>query len=150
MESGYVPRKAIELFYVNAKQIVAVPILDSKKLSPAAILIECPFNPEMLGEEIIQMRNSFLADSLLIKEDAKDYWLLPKGIRSWSKFQKSSSLLAVELNDDKFSIFRYYKEKTGSAFFVESETPNLVLSIETSPQALGEAVLEQFQCIRSN
>ena len=84
----------------------------------------------------------------MFAEKYKNFWLLPKGITSWKKFEKSAlTLLLLHINGN-IELYRNYLSPDGG-FVQESDNPNLVLIRTISSKELGEIILSQFEYIRN-
>ena len=136
----------VGVYLVNGRQILLVPILDIDCRSDAAEIYDYPMEPAVLGGLVRNLFNQMEHRNLVFREKYKNYWLMPKGITSWRKFESATFrvYLASEENGT-LGLYRCYA--SGRGFVGESNGPNLVLSRNVSALELGESVLAQLAVV---
>ena len=139
-------RKRVGVYLVNGRQILLVPILDVYCRSDAARMFDYPMEPAVLGELVLDFFDQMDHRNLVFQEKYKNYWLMPKGITSWRKFE--SATFRVYLADEEDGTFGlYHCYASGRGFVGESNDPNLVLRRDVSALELGESILAQLAVV---
>lgn len=139
---------SLTVHVTNMRQILLVPVLGIECLSSAVRIYDFPILAEYLGAEVIDVFKRLKNQTLDIDPNQKNYWVRPKGIRSWRQFQSCSISLTIETSAIGFSLFRYYAVPPNQGFAPESAEPNQILSHTVSPLELGEAILKQLAHIQ--
>ena len=135
----------VGVYLVNGRQILLVPILDVYCRSDAARMFDYPMEPAVLGKLVLDFFDQMDRRDLVFREKYKNYWLLPKGITSWRKFQNAAFRVLVAGEADTLELYRCYA--SGRGFVGESDDPNLVLRRDVSALELGESVLAQLAVV---
>lgn len=135
----------VGVYLVNGRQILLVPILDVYCRSDAARMFDYPMEPAVLGKLVLDFFDQMDRRDLVFREKYKNYWLLPKGITSWRKFQNAAFRALVAGEADTLELYRCYA--SGRGFVGESDDPNLVLRRDVSALELGESVLAQLAVV---
>lgn len=139
-------RKRVGVYLVNGGQILLVPILDVYCRSDAARIYDYPMEPAVLGGLVLDLFDQMDRRALVFREKYKNYWLLPKGITSWRKFESATfRVYLADEEDGTFGLYRCYA--SGRGFVGESNDPNLVLSRNVSALGLGESILAQLAVV---
>ena len=147
-EDIYSAEQGVNIHIVNEKQILLVPLLGCRFRSDAAKIYDYPIDASFLGEQVADYFDQMDRHELMFAEKYKNFWLLPKGITSWKKFEKSAlTLLLLHINGN-IELYRNYLSSDGG-FVQESDNPNLVLIRTISSKELGEIILSQFEYIRN-
>ena len=135
----------VGIYLVNGRQILLVPILDVYCRSDAARMFDYPMEPAVLGELVLDLFDQMDRRDLVFQEKYKNYWLLPKGITSWRKFQNAAFRVLVAGEADTLELYRCYA--SGRGFVGEGNGPNLVLRRDVSALELGESILAQLAVV---
>ena len=136
----------VGVYLVNGRQILLVPILDVYCRSDAARMFDYPMEPAVLGELVLDFFDQMEHRALVFREKYKNYWLLPKGITSWRKFESATfRVYLADEEDGTFGLYRCYA--SGRGFVGESNDPNLVLRRDVSALELGESILAQLAVV---
>ena len=136
----------VGIYLVNGRQILLVPILDINCRSDAAEIYDYPMEPAVLGKLVLALFDQMESQALVFREKYKDYWLMPKGITSWRKFENATFRIYVETEEDgALGLYRCYA--SGRGFMGESDDPSLVLRRNVSALELGESILAQLAVV---
>ena len=142
----YSCRKRVGIYVVNDRQVLLVPFLDIDCRSDAAEIYDYPMEPAVLGKLVRNLFDQMEHRALVFREKYKDYWLMPKGITSWRKFESATfRVYLADEEDGTFGLYRYYA--SGRGFVGESNGPNLVLRRDVSALELGESILAQLAVV---
>ena len=142
----YEGRHRVSIFIVNGRQILLVPILDVYCRSDATEMYDYPMEPDVLGGLVLNLFDQMDHRNLVFREKHKNYWLMPKGITSWRKFESATfRIYLADEEDGTFGLYRCYA--SGRGFVGESNDPNLVLSRNVSALELGESILAQLAVV---
>ena len=142
----YSCRKRVGIYVVNDRQVLLVPFLDIDCRSDAAEIYDYPIEPAVLGGLVRNLFDQMEHRALVFREKYKDYWLMPKGITSWRKFESATfRVYLADEEDGTFGLYRCYA--SGRGFVGESNDPNLVLRRDVSALELGESILAQLAVV---
>lgn len=137
------------IFITNETQILLVPTLGGTSCSGATRIYDYPIPADFLGAETLNMFRQMDERALEIRENSKNFWFMPKGVRSWKKFESSSLYVSIDCIDNEFRFLRWHPGPPRGYTGYQNE-PDLILPRETSAQELGEAILDLFESIRQN
>ena len=136
----------VGVYLVNGRQILLVPFLDVYCRSDAAEIYDYPMEPAGLGGLVRNLFDQMEHRTLVFREKYKNYWLMPKGITSWRKFENATFRIYVETEEDgALGLYRCYA--SGRGFMGESDDANLVLRRNVSALELRESVLAQLAVV---
>lgn len=135
----------VGIYLVNGRQILLVPILDVYCRSDATEMYDYPMEPDVLGGLVLNLFDQMDHRNLVFREKHKNYWLMPKGITSWRKFQNAAFRVLVAGEADTLELYRCYA--SGRGFVGEGNGPNLVLRRDVSALELGESILAQLAVV---
>jgi len=144
----YAEEQGVNVHIVNERQILLAPLLGCRFRSDAAVIYDYPIDAIFLGKKVLDYFDQMDRHDLKLKEKYKDFWLMPKGMTSWRKFEKSALTILLLHKNSSLELYRNYLSPDGG-FVQESEEPNLVLSRTIAPKELGEIILSQFEYIRN-
>ena len=81
---------ALSVDLVNKKQILFIPILGCQMVSEAAVIFDYPMGAEDIGSLIFQFFEQMKQRNLTLHAPYKNYWFMPKGIRSFKKYVEAA------------------------------------------------------------
>jgi hypothetical protein len=139
----------VHIYVSNLRQILIVPFWDEYGLSAAARIFDFPIDAEKIGYQVVDVLTRLINGTLELKENAKNYWLLPQNINSWNKFQDCSMLITICREKNALTFKRHYAIPR-RGFYPESTSADLVLSPSVTPIELGNAILMQFEQMHNN
>ena len=139
----------LHIYIICDRQLQFVPVLGCIMHSNAAELYDYPVPVAFVGEKVKELFLRMDQRNLEFREEYKDYWLAPKGIRSWKKFEENALDISIHCVDCKLHLFRCYPAAP-RGFAPESQTPNVVFDRDVPAEELGNCILKQFAYIREH
>lgn len=139
-------RHGLDVALVNKKQILFVPTLQSKMISEAAVIYDYPMDAEEIGRLVFKFFEQMRARNLTLHSPYKNYWLMPKGIKSFKKFVEAAFPVSLKWNGDVFDVCRWFPAPD-RGFVPENSGNNITISNSVSARELGEFILQQFDYI---
>ena len=142
-------RHGLRVDLVNKKQILFFPVLWCKNISEAAAIFDYPMDAEEIGGLVFQFFEQMKLRCLTLQDPYKDYWLRPKGIRSFKKYVEATFPVSLRLNRNVFEVFRWFPEPNCRYFTVEGHSGGCDATIKSTVSAneLGGFILQQFDYI---
>lgn len=139
-------RHSLNIALVNKKQILFVPVLQIKVISEAAVIYDYPMGAEEIGGIIFRFFEQMKSRKLTLHTPYKNYWLMPKGIRSFKKYVESAFSVGLRQEGDVFGVTRWFPAHDRG---FEPERTDREITIDTSVSAkeLGEFMIQQFDYI---
>lgn len=140
-------RHSLQVVLVNKKQILFVPVLQSHIISEAAVICEFSMDAERIGELADRFFEQMRRRCLTLHEPYKNYWLMPKGIRSFKKYVEASCPIELTWDGAVFGITRWLPAPDRGFEPEAVNTENgyhAEISNSASPAELGELLLRQF------
>ena len=148
-QADYEQDHALHIFLIRDRQIQFVPVLGCIMHSNAAEIYDYPVPAAFVGEKVKELFLRMDQRNLEFREEYKDYWLAPKGIRSWKKFEENALSIFIHCVDGKLHLFCCYPAAP-RGFDSESQTPNVVFDRDVPAEELGNCILEQFAYIKEH
>ena len=148
-QADYEQDHALHIFLIRDCQIQFVPVLGCIMHSNAAEIYDYPVPAAFVGEKVKELFLRMDQRNLEFREVYKDYWLVPKGIRSQKSFIANSQNIAIHCEGNELQLYRFYPyfpRGTASEF----QTPNVIFNRDVSPEELGNCILEQFAYIKEH
>lgn len=139
-------RHGLRVDLVNKKQILFFPALWGNLVSEAATIFDYPMDAEEIGRLVFQYFEQMKLRNLTIYAPYKDYWLMPKKIRSFKKYVEATFPVGLELNSDIFEVYRWFPAPNCRYFTGESLSGGCDATIKSTVSAseLGGFILQQF------
>ncbi|MCQ4864952.1 hypothetical protein [Pseudoflavonifractor phocaeensis] len=132
---------------VNKKQILFIPVLHSNMISEAAVIFDYPMGTEEIGRLIFQFFKQMKQRNLTLHSPYKNYWFMPKGIRSFKKYVEATFSVTLEWDGDIFGVYRWFPAPD-RGFTVEGPgSYNVTINNSVAAKELGEFILQQFDYI---
>lgn len=131
---------------INKKQILFVPVLQIKVISEAAVIYDYPMDVEEIGRIVFKFFEQMKLRNLTLHEPYKNYWLMPKGIRSFKRYVKATFSVSLTWDGDAFQFYRWFPA-SDRGFEPESSSYDATISTSVSAKELGEFILQQFDYI---
>lgn len=139
-------RHGLSIGLVNKKQILFVPVLQIKCISEAAAIYDYPMDAEEIGRFVFQFFEQMKLRNLTLHTPYKNYWLMPKGIRSFKKYVEATFCVDLTWDGDVFSVCRWVPA-SDRGFEPDLSSKDLTISNSVSAKELGEFILQQFDYI---
>ena len=139
-------RHGLSVGLTNQTQISFVPVLRMKNISEAAEMYDYPMDAEEIGRLIFKFFAQMEQRNLTLHSPYKNYWLMPKGIRSFKKYVASTLLVGLRWDGDVFQVCRWFPAQD-RGFEPESSGNPITISTSVSAKELGEFLLRQFDYI---
>jgi len=145
-DTSGVCRHGLSVDLVNKKQILFVPVLQIKVISEAAVIYDYPMDAEEIGGLIFQFFEQMKLRNLTLHTPYKNYWLMPKGIRSFRKYVEAAFPVELTRNGDLFLITRWFPAPD-RGFEPERSGGDITISTSVPAKELGGFIQEQFDYI---
>ena len=146
---NYEEKHSLHVFLVQERLIQFVPILGCYIQSGAAEIYDYPVPAAFVGEKVKELFLRMDQRNLEFREVYKDYWLVPKGIRSQKSFIANSQDIVIHCIGKELQLYRFYPYiPRGTA--PESETPNVIFDRDVPAEELGNCILEQFAYMKEH
>lgn len=144
--SGF-SRHGLSVDLVNKKQILFVPVLQGYMISQAAVICDYPMDAEEIGRLVFQFFAQMKRHDLTLHDPYKNYWFMPKGIRSFKRYVEVAFPVHLEWDGDILGIYRWIPAPDRG--FTREGSGGYEVTIRTSVSAkeLGEFILRQFDYI---
>ena len=139
-------RHGLSVDLINKKQILFVPVLQTKVISEAATIYDYPMDAEEIGRFVFKFFEQMKMRNLTFHTPYKNYWLMPKGIRSFKKFVESAFSVDLTWEGDVFKVCRWFPAHD-RGFEPEHSSNDITISTSVSEKELGEFILQQFDYI---
>lgn len=139
-------RHDLSVDLINKKQILFVPVLKAKNISEAAVIYDYPMGVEEIGGFIYKFFEQMKSRNLTLHEPYKNYWLMPKGIRSYKKFVEAAFSVDLRWDGDVFEVTRWFPARD-RGFEPESSGYDTTINNSVSAKELGEFMIQQFDYI---
>lgn len=139
-------RHGLIIDLVNKKQILFVPVLKTKCISEAAAIYDYPMDAEEIGRFVFQFFEQMKLRNLTLHTPYKNYWLMPKGIRSFKKYVEATFSVDLTWDGDIFSVCRWVPAPD-RGFEPDPSSKDLTISNSVSAKELGEFIQQQFDYI---
>ena len=143
---GGVCRHGLSVGLINNRQILFVPVLKIKVISEAAAIYDYPMDAEEIGKLVFMFFEQMKLRNLTLHTPYKEYWLMPKGIRSFKKFVEATFLIDLDWDGDVFKVCRWFPAHD-RGFEPEQTGNDITISTSVSAKELGEFILQQFDYI---
>ena len=140
-------RHGLTVDLINKKQILFVPVLQTKVISEAATIYDYPMDVEEIGRIVLKYFEQMKLRNLALHTPYKNYWLMPKGIRSYKKFVESAFSVDLTLDGDVFKFFRWFPSSDHRYFEPEHSNNDITISTPVSAKRLGKFIIQQFDYI---
>lgn len=139
----------VHVYVSNLRQIMVVPFYDEYGLSMLAKIYDYPIEAKAIGTHVSDALLYLLNNPIEQQGNQKKYWLLPRGVKSWNKFQDCSMLVTICIDEESYFLNRHYTVPR-RGFYPESTQPDLTLPRIISDEELGRAILAQFDHIQNH
>jgi len=139
-------RHGLSVDLINKKQILFVPFLQINAISEAAVIYDYPMDAEEIGSLIFRFFEQMKSRNLTLHTPYKNYWLMPKGIRSFKKYVEAAFPVELEWDGDIFNVYRWFPAPD-RGFELEHSSNYITISTSVSAKELGEFILQQFDYI---
>ena len=138
---------ALSVDLVNKKQILFIPILGCRMVSEAAVIFDYPMGAEEIGSLIFQFFEQMKQRNLTLHAPYKNFWFMPKGIRSFKKYVEAAFPVTLDCDGDAFGVIRWIPAPDRGFTAESSGGYKVTISTSVSAKELGEFVLQQFDYI---
>ena len=132
---------------VNKRQIMFIPILGCRMISEAAVIFDYPIGAEEIGRLVFQFFEQMKQRSLTLQSPYKNYWLMPKGIRSFKKYVEAAFPVGLEWDGNVLGVNRWIPAPDRGFTLEGSGGYEATISTSVSAKELGEFILQQFDYI---
>ena len=139
-------RHSLSVDLINKKQILFVPDLQTKVISEAAVIYDYPMGAEEIGRIVFKFFEQMKLRNLTLHTPYKNYWLMPKGIRSFKGYVKATFSISLAWDGDVFEFYRWFPA-SDRGFEPESSSYDATISTSVSAKELGEFIIQQFDYI---
>ena len=139
-------RHGLSVDLINKKQILFIPVLQIKMISEAATIYDYPMGAEEIGILVFKFFEQMKLRNLTLHTPYKNYWLMPKGIRSFKKYVEAAFPVELTRNEDVFQVCRWFPAPD-RGFEPEHSQNDITISTSVSAKELGEFILQQFDYI---
>ncbi len=132
---------------VNKRQIMFIPILGCRMISEATVIFDYPMGAEEIGRLVFQFFEQMKQRSLTFHSPYKNYWLMPKGIRSFKKYVEAAFPVGLEWDGNVLGVNRWIPAPDRGFTSEGSGGYEATISTAVSAKELGEFILQQFDYI---
>ena len=139
-------RHGLSVDLINKKQILFVPVLQTKVISEAATIYDYPMDAEEIGRFVFKFFEQMKMRNLTFHTPYKNYWLMPRGIRSFKKYVEATFSVSLTWYGDVIKVCRWFPAHD-RGFEPEYSCNDIAISASVSAKELGEFILQQFNYI---
>ena len=132
---------------VNKRQIMFIPILGCHMISEATVIFDYPMGTEEIGRLIFKFFEQMKQRNLTLHFPYKNYWLMPKGIRSFKKYVEAAFPVSLEWDGNVLGGNRWIPAPDRGFISEGPGGHEVTISTSISAKELGEFILQQFDYI---